>query len=259
MKFVSGIVFFIGVFFLLNIFEASSIFQAQKEFEDGNLEKSLEHFSAIETHLDEKAYNMGNILYKQAKYHEAIKEYQKMTKEELAYQKYYNMGNAYLQIEKYDEAIESYKKSLALKQDPDTKHNLETVLAKKVIRDKKMAKELTKQQEQNSIVGMEEDMSGEENIDNGIENKATANKPKGTKEKNGNTASSLQTKREKNERELTRLQKILSIKHKRLTDKTMDSDDQKWMEILDQREVETLMMPLTSDGVKNEHKQINPW
>jgi tetratricopeptide (TPR) repeat protein len=93
-------------------------------------------------------FNLGDALYQQKKYQEAVNQYQqaqaigkgKNNLEETAY----NTGNALLKANKIDESIEAYKK--ALKANPDdlnAKYNLSYALAKK----KKQEQEKEKQQQ----------------------------------------------------------------------------------------------------------------
>lgn len=97
--------------------------------------------SSVEAH-----YNLGNNLYSNAKYEDAIKEYEKASKLETDKEKlgqiYHNMGVAYQKQEKYGECIEAYKQ--ALKNNPDdndTKHNLTLAL--------QMMQQQQQQQQQN--------------------------------------------------------------------------------------------------------------
>ena len=78
----------------------------------------------------EANYNLGNALFRQKKYPEALEQYnnsvalQPKDKEKLA-AAFHNIGNALLSDKKIEQSIEAYKKSLKITpQDNDTRYNL---------------------------------------------------------------------------------------------------------------------------------------
>ena len=104
-------------------------------------------------------FNLGNSLYKQQNYDEALTQYKKLTqtenKEAPKSNVYYNIGNSLFENKKYKESIDAYK--MALRQNPkdeDTRYNLSYAMTKlqqqkKQQQDKKQQqKQEQKQQEQ---------------------------------------------------------------------------------------------------------------
>ena len=86
-RFKSKYLFVFIIFFMPNsgksgIFDWWHISQAEKSFQNKNYEKALEEFSKIENH-DEKFFNIGNVLYRENKFDEAIKNFSKVTSSEL--------------------------------------------------------------------------------------------------------------------------------------------------------------------------------
>lgn len=78
----------------------------------------------------EAGFNLGDALYKQKKYEEALQQFSAMAKEEKDKEKlgelYHNIGNTLLAMEKTEESIEAYKESLRNRPaSPETKYNLE--------------------------------------------------------------------------------------------------------------------------------------
>ncbi len=78
----------------------------------------------------EASYDLGNSLFRQKKFDDAIKQYQAVAgmenknKEEVA-KAFHNLGNSFLQSKKLSEAIEAYKNSLRNNpNDLETKYNL---------------------------------------------------------------------------------------------------------------------------------------
>jgi len=83
--------------------------------------------------VDEKSnlatFNLGNALYRQKKYDEAGREFEKAasgtTDKMDKARAYHNLGNSYLQQQKLKESIEAYKQALRNNpNDADTKYNL---------------------------------------------------------------------------------------------------------------------------------------
>ena len=97
-----------------------------------NFKKGLE--------MDPKNYitnfNLGDAYFKQQRFDEAIKSYQKaLTESKTDKQKasvYHNIGNTFLKDKKLDQSIAAYKQALKLNPDDhDTKYNLSYALSQK--------------------------------------------------------------------------------------------------------------------------------
>lgn len=99
---------------------AQKFTEAQKFYEQGIADNS-ESYSAN--------FNLGNSLFRQKKYKEALEQYQKaatLTKEkkEIA-SAFHNVGNALMEEKNYEKSVEAYKNSLkANPKDDDTRYNL---------------------------------------------------------------------------------------------------------------------------------------
>ena len=85
-----------------------------------------------------KRYNSANILYKKAKYKEAIKLYLSVQSSNREFKSYtlYNLANAYAKIGEFDRAKRSYKNSLILKYDKDAIVNLMMISRYKALQTK---------------------------------------------------------------------------------------------------------------------------
>jgi tetratricopeptide (TPR) repeat protein len=101
-------------------------------------EKRLRVIKAKEkTQKQQAEYNLGNTIYKNKKYSEAITNYKnaaQIAKNNLQKHKaYHNLGNAYMQDKNYKLAVDSYKNALkANSKDEKTRYNL--ALAKKLLK-----------------------------------------------------------------------------------------------------------------------------
>lgn len=77
----------------------------------------------------ESTYNLGNTLFKQERYKEAIESFQEaisMTDDaKIKAEAYHNLGNSYAKDEKLKEAVEAYQQALRLNpKDEETRYNL---------------------------------------------------------------------------------------------------------------------------------------
>ena len=110
-------------------------------------EKSYRRALDVDDKSNLATYNLGDALYRQQKYDEAVKEFEKtaseMTDKADRARAYHNLGNSYLQQQKLKESIEAYKQALRNNpNDPDTKYNLSYAL--------NMLKEQEQQQNQDN-------------------------------------------------------------------------------------------------------------
>lgn len=116
-------------------------------------------------------YNLGNALYRQKKYDEAVQQYQstinsKANNESKA-KAYHNLGNTYLEQQKYQESVDAYKQALKLNsKDEQTRYNYAYAKSKLVQQqqqqqqkkdDKQQQKKDDKQQEQKQDDKKEQD------------------------------------------------------------------------------------------------------
>lgn len=125
---------------------AQKFTEAQKFYEQGIADNS-DSYSAN--------FNLGNSLFRQKKYKEALEQYQKaatLTKEkkEIA-SAFHNVGNALMEEKNYEKSVEAYKNSLkANPKDDDTRYNLAVAqyLMKKQQEQQKQQQQPKMQQEQ---------------------------------------------------------------------------------------------------------------
>jgi len=213
------------VFAYGGIFDFAYSYKGEKLQKEGKLKEALQYYKKVENKTDAIHYNMGNIYYKEKKYKEAITSYQKIKKDILQYKKLHNLGNSYAQENKLTEAIQSYKEALKIKKDKDTLFNLE-LLEKK-------------QQEQN------------ENQSNKEENKPPKND---IQEKN----ETQKGKKEEITREDDEKQKTKVEEKVRKSNELSDLEEKKWSQMLENRDIKTLMIPMTKSGEKND-ANIKPW
>ena len=164
----SILVFIFCTFFSLNIFAQSAhslIRDGNTAFEKKKFAEAEEFYrKAVEIEGSGKAvYNLGNALYAQGRYEEAIPKYADASR--IAPNKsaksgsFHNLGNAHFQHGELEEAIEAYKDALRLNPaDSDTKYNLA-----RAQRQQRQQKEQEQKQEQQDQENKDENQENQEN------------------------------------------------------------------------------------------------
>jgi len=143
--------------------EANELYKAEKYNEALNLYSD----AALDNPLSPGIhYNIGNTLYKQGNYEEALLEYNKVLTAkdaDLHFRSYYNMGNTLYRMGKLPEAILSYTEALKLNPDDnESKYNLEFVRNKLKEQLRNQEQSQQQQQEQQSQEGQQKDQKQEE-------------------------------------------------------------------------------------------------
>ena len=100
-----------------------TIEEAKQAYEAQEYGKSAALLKDLEAQSPQKQYDIGNALYKDKKYDEAIEAYDKAEGIDEATRQH-NIGNSQFQKKEWDKAIEAYEKALELKEDEDTRFNL---------------------------------------------------------------------------------------------------------------------------------------
>jgi Ca-activated chloride channel homolog len=171
MKWLKLIFIYSFVLLTVNTFaqkERKYIRKGNKEFENANYENSeVSYRKAID--LDEKkthkpAFNVGDALYKQEKYEDAVDQFNNLTDYDLKKEEkakiYHNIGNSLLQSQKYQESIDAYKNALRNNpKDMDSKYNL-------VYAQKKLAEQQQQQQNQDQNKDQDKDKQDQDKDQN---------------------------------------------------------------------------------------------
>ncbi len=189
--------------------------EAKEAYEAGNYEKSAKLYEIYgeQSKSGESFFNAGNSLYKQKKYEEAVKSYERASfdDESQRAKNFSNMGNAYAKGQNLQKAVESYEKSLEIQEDKDTRDNLEAV--KKLIKEQKQESKDSdkKDDKQNKDDKKSDDKNKSQDSKNDDKNKSQDSK-------DGDKESEKKEKSDKDED---------SSKSKESKDKEQKSDDMK--------------------------------
>jgi len=141
--------------------ERKFIREGNELFHKQDFEKAeVEYRKALEQETDSYAagFNLGDAMYKQKKYEEALQQFSSLAKEVTNKEKlgelYHNIGNTLLSMNKLDESIEAYKQSLRNRPDSqETKYNLD------------FARKQKQEQQQNQNQDQNKDQNQDQNKD----------------------------------------------------------------------------------------------
>ncbi len=163
-----------------SILDFKHIMDAEEHYKNKEYKKAYDEFEKIDK-SEQKKYNLGNSLYKQGKYAQAIHKYNEIKSDDrdFNFKKFHNLGNAYAKNKEYKKAITSYEKALKIKDEKKTKENLEAV---KKLLDKNKKKNNSKNKNSNSRKNKEnksnKDKKDEKKNKRNEEKKKEIDKPK---------------------------------------------------------------------------------
>ncbi|MDD3344097.1 MAG: VWA domain-containing protein [Sulfurospirillaceae bacterium] len=213
--------------------------KANKAYETKDYTQAVERFSALEKEKKsaQTAYNLANALYQQKAYDKALALYQGIKTDDasLEYQRWHNMGNTLAQMHQIDEAIKAYEKALSMKEDDDTRKNLELL--------KKQKEEQQKQNQQKN----------KEKQDNSKKSEKSE-KPEKPEQKPNEEKKDTQ----KSDKENTKEDKSQSKPKPAEEKKMSEQEAQKWERMLNNIQPNTKPMPLYK-GEKHETDNVIRW
>ncbi len=178
---------------------------AKKAYENKEYEKASKLYEKYaESSMNGESYfNAGNSLYKQGKFDEALKSYEKATfsDEKKRAKNLSNIGNSYVKQvkeESLQNAVKAYEESLKLHEDKETRENLEEV--KKAIEKQKEDKQ-DKQEKKEDKSEQKKDDKNQKEDDNKDSKKQDDENKKDSKEKNSEEKGNSDKKEDTSDKE----------------------------------------------------------
>ncbi len=223
--------------------------EAKEAYNDKNYTKAQALYGKV--NLNEAKFNQADSLYRDKKYKEAIDLYKQINDPKLEAKKLHNIGNSYAQMKKIDEAIKAYEEALKINNDVDTKFNLELL--------KKKKEEDNKDKKNNKNDKNNQDKDKQENQDKNQEQKNKQSqeqnkKDKSQEEKDKDKESEAQKREnQKKQEEEEKKRKEAQMGEQNQTQPPISNmEERKWQKMLNQRGVNTLMIPLNKGKKDNE-------
>ncbi len=250
--------FFIMIFALnASMLDFSYLKKAKEAYEKGDFDKAITSYQKIKKPNDEVRFNLADSYYKKGKYQKAAELYKSIEDKKLQFQKLHNLGNCYANLKKIDEGIKAYEKALKIKEDKDTRYNLELL--------KKMKKKQKQQKKQNkNKKDKKQDKKNRQNSsDDKKQNKKKSDKNKKDKKskKNKESKNRQNSKKKKNKKRENRQErkKMAKQKSKPKKEPISDMEVRKYNKMLNKRGINTLMLPLETKKGEKHNENIKPW
>jgi len=214
---------FVGFDARAGVFDFMDLSNAKNAYENRDYKKSAKIYKR---YADENAdansyYNAGNSYYKQKEYKKALNAYEKagFKDKNLEANRLSNMGNAYAKqadMNSLQKAVEAYEKSLKIKEDKNTRENLEEV--KKLLKKNNQKKDDKNKQNQNK---------DKKDSDKNSDSKDNQNsKNKDSKDKNSKDKKESDAKQDSDKKSDSKDKKD-SSKSRKSKDNKNNSDDMK--------------------------------
>lgn len=244
--------------------------QAKEAYTKGDYPKASSLYQSLDQTNENVAYNLGNAYYKEKAYDKALEAYQHVKEPSLLPQTLYNIGNTYAQLHQNDKAIAAYESALKLKEDKDARSNLE--LLKKEQKQNKPSDSNQNTDNQQKSSSKEQPKDSNTSNTSGNSEPQQSDKPSQNEPKNAQDANTSEQQPTPSKPE----EKPSSSKHDAQKEADQKSEQQaqaaqaddknapisnheerQWDKILNQRGVNTLMLPLSNKGEKDD--TTKPW
>jgi Ca-activated chloride channel homolog len=207
-----------------SIFDFDTIKKANKAYENKDFKSASNEFEQLDSN-EFRDYNLANSLYKSNEFDKAIDLYKnlKTSNNDLEFKRLHNLGNSYAKKYDFQNDKKYYEDALKLKNDKQTKENLE------------LMREILNKKNNN-----EDKENSQDKQDKGKDSK----KEKSTnQEKNNKDEKNIQEKEELSKKE---------IKKQEIT----DYEEEKWLKELENQKTNSLLKKMESS---KEDSILNPW
>lgn len=280
-----------ATFSLAAPFDFVTLHEARSAYEKGEFETAARLYEKLaEKGSDEARFDAADAYYRLGNYEKALKLFKGVKKESLRFRKLHNMGNCYARLGKIDEGIDAYEKALKIKEDADTRFNLE-LLKKMKKRERQQRQNQQNQQNQKSQKNQQNRQSqqSQQRQQNGRQKKDEGNRS----EKNRESQSANGQKREdrkkgeenrnenerKNEKAGDEKQRKSqksrkgpekesenghgkderTMKMEKRDEPISDMELRKWNRVLNRRGIHTLMLPMPTQKGERSDDETTPW
>ena len=242
------LIFLISISVFASIFDFKYINKAKEAYQKRDFKKAIENYLKVGDKNDKILFNLADSYYKAKEYKKALEIYEKIKDKSLEFKKLHNMGNTLAHLGKIDEAIKAYEKALKIKEDKDTRFNLELL--------KKMKKNQKKKQNKKKKNNNKKQNKNNQNKNN-QNNKPNknSNKNSGENKKEKNKENKQNKKDNKNQNKKTNPKPKPKPKKAPIS----DMEVRKYEKMLNKRGVNTLLLPLNTKGERKYENNINPW
>ncbi len=240
------VIFFFGYNSSLNAFELDfeKIEKAKQYYDSKQYEQAAQEYRNIRT-TKQSLYNLGNSLYKQEKYQEAIDVYSKVITNEtnLEHKKLHNIGNSYVKLQDLQKAKEFYEKALKVKYDEQTKQNLEKV--NESLQKEQEKQEQEKQKKKNDQTNNQKEQKNNDQKKDNQEKKQETQKRKNEQEKEDGQKKQMQNQQEQSQKKEEEISK---------------TEEKKWLnQLQEEKKSPVLIYKAPIQDQEDSADETDPW
>lgn len=279
------------------VLDFRTLSDAKTAYEKGDYVRASQLYGEVRSKNPQAMYNLGDSLYKQKKYKEAAEIFKQIDDPGLKHKALHNLGNSLANMGKTDEAIKAYEEALKLKEDKDTRYNLELLKKQKKQQQKKKNKKNDKKKNDQKKKDQKNKDQQKKNQKQDQKNKDRKNKDGSDKKQQDQKRQDKQNRQNKNkdqkkndqqkqkrqnrseqqkqkdkEKKQREKQKSEAQKKKEQQERKKrqqqaqaakaqpisDMEERKYNKMLNKRGIKTLMIPLQSKGKPHEN-ETTPW
>jgi len=236
-------------------------FISLKDAKEAYINKDYKQAESLYKKVDKNGqtqYNIANSLYNQKKYKEAQEYYQNIKTQDknLQYKSLHNLGNTYVKQNNLEEAKKSYEDALKIKDDIQTKQNLDTVnkaLKEQQKQEDKNKKNNQKNKDQNNKDKKSSDKNKKDNDQKNKQNKQNKKDKNKSKKEQEEQLKKKQQSEEKKDKDAKNKQKSNQKKQNLIS----DMEEKKWLNQLKDQKNRTFLRRFETKSSDDNIK--NPW
>jgi len=245
-----------------SILDFQTIKKAKEAYEKNDYDSAVNDYKEIPP-SQQRDYNLANSLYKKGNFKEAIDLYKNIETEDsnLNFQRLHNLGNSYVKNKDLQNAKKSYEEALKIKNDPQTKENLD--LVNKALKNKENQENKDNQDKQNNKDEQQKknqkdknqkdknQKNDKQNNDKQKENKADDNK-KSQKNKDKEQENKKEQNQNNKSKENNEKKKEAQIDKSQIS----DLEEKKWLKQIENQKSTSMLKKMESS---KEDSSSNPW
>jgi len=226
------LILLISIFLQADIFDFWHLRGANRAYKEGNFTKAIDDFKKLDLNNDHAKYDLANSYYKAKRYKEAKSLYEQIKEKDLLFDKWHNLGNTLAFLNDIDGAIKAYKEALKIKDDKDTKYNLDLLEKLKKKREQQKKKQKQKNKDQKNKDQKKKDQQNKDQKRKDNKNKDQKNKDQKNKDQKNkdNKSKDQKNKDQKNKDKNDKSNKNKDDKNKKSKDskknQSKDKNDQ---------------------------------
>jgi len=243
-----------------SILDFQTIKKAKEAYEKNDYDSAVNDYKEIPP-SQQRDYNLANSLYKKGNFKEAIDLYKNIETEDsnLNFQRLHNLGNSYVKNKDLQNAKKSYEEALKIKNDPQTKENLD--LVNKALKNKENQENKDNQDKQNNKDEQQKKDKKDKKDKNQKNDKQNNDKQKENKADDNKKSQKNKDKEQENKKEQNQNNKSKENNEKKKEaqiDKSQISDleEKKWLKQIENQKSTSMLKKMESS---KEDSSSNPW